>query len=187
MTTMLDHNCNGKRPCAEPDAESTCPTCNAPIEGVSTTGPSTHTLDPCGHEVGPMTARHLAEGGRRAITDGGRDVHADCDICGRTRPDVEATDLALFDEPVDACQFCRRTYRTDADTCLNCGGAHDGNHIAIDGPSGEADREADVEGYVCDDCCHDLIDRIVAGGSAADAVDTDADDEAVATDGGERR
>ena len=43
------------------DNEGFCPTCGDAIAALTTQGPSTHHIQPCGHRVGPLTARELVE------------------------------------------------------------------------------------------------------------------------------
>lgn len=45
----------------------TCPTCDGPITGIATSGPSTHHAAPCGHRLGALTVREV-----RALQEGAR-------------------------------------------------------------------------------------------------------------------
>lgn len=54
------------------DDEPTCPTCGGPIQAVSTRGPGSHVIQPCGHRVPPeSTLRGLrGESGDGLRADG---------------------------------------------------------------------------------------------------------------------
>ncbi|WP_042663214.1 hypothetical protein [Haloferax sp. ATB1] len=56
-------NSSVTRPAAAPN-QSNCPVCTTPIEGFTTSAPGSHTVVPCGCELGFVRASDLTGGNR---------------------------------------------------------------------------------------------------------------------------
>ncbi|RDZ65356.1 hypothetical protein C5B90_03035 [Haloferax sp. Atlit-12N] len=65
MTTELTHSRGRDKP-RDPKEESpsNCPVCTTPIEGFTTSAPGSHTVVPCGCELGFVRASDLTGGNR---------------------------------------------------------------------------------------------------------------------------